>query len=280
MVYKLKLISFLLILSVLFFHCSIENDEVKGIEESIPQPKTIEEAINSTVQYIENRGAHLDPLLVPIIDYAFHIEGIKKDLPYYEMYQKVSEDSFYLDQHILGFYFHYKKEFKLPTLKKMMQLAPMEKVLVQAFLCDEYPLDETFPTLIEQYAKSDSLGYGLTHVLLMYQWIKDKGCHLDVNNYINNNQHHLKNIINKTKRLSDVKVEAMAIACYIEKYEYLNDELINQLILQQSSDGAWRLKGGDSHGNDHITALALWTLIQYKNKDKERVKWIVEDFNK
>ena len=145
----------------------------------------------------------------------------------------------------------------------------------QALYCDVYPLPAHFEDSLIAYNRGS---YDCTHAAFALAWVKEKGCHLSSpDSYLwiqSGIESRLVEVIEERGADTDVGIEAMAMLLQLGRHDKIAFEWIERLIEIQSADGYWSEKPSSSVANDHTTALALWTLLEYSYPNAPKMPWV------
>lgn len=280
-----KMILFYFMLLLLSCNDQKQSDTVGDLKPTeydiMVNDSIVNAAIEKGITYIESQGDQLDPLLFPILDYMLICGNHEINVDYKKSYQLYVNDSLYMDKQLLPIYNYYKNGMGIPSEKILSLLNQQQLGIASAFMCRDKARDMDILDYVDEIAR-DSFGYGMTHALLILQWMNDMECISEgVEKRILSYRPYLKKIAEKrNQRLYDLQIEAMAISYYINSPEQISNPLINRLITEQDESGGWILNGKhDDFSNHHPSILALWTLIGYQNRNEKHIPWINNKLN-
>lgn len=248
-----------------------DGQEVIGMDSM-----DIEQAISDGLDYLERQGDSIDPLLFPILDYMNLAYEVERSWPYQDAIELRKRDSNYYQYPMIRCYLGYKP-YNGINEKDIEAIPERTRGLVHGYLCESFPIGEDYLFDYTSTIAKDSLGYGLTHAILMLQWMEDKNCVTNREKVIRLKEEysrHLQSIIHKNQALTDLRTEAMAIAFYTQQDYLVEQHHIQEVLDFQDSSGGWLGTRVTHHiGNHHFTTLAVWVLSAYQHRNKEHQPW-------
>lgn len=218
-------------------------------------------SIQKATEYFTSRGDNIYPLtlplLIPVVRYYHSDSGLENIL------QRSADSTLYPFARLYDE--GWKKQFDGNRLEG---ISPADETVLRCLYCDTLPLQDSLLFRLNRLYENG--GYDLTHAYLAILFLKRNTCdHYFTGDMISLEEKlvtALQQIILSEPVTSDLRIESMAFLLYGGKREYISEKRIRKLIRKQQKNGSWT----DPHKPDpllvdHTTALALWTLLEWKN---------------
>ena len=144
---------------------------------------------------------------------------------------------------------------------------PSDLILCYALYCDTQELPEVYPRAL--YRAAQKGGYYLTHVLLAWVWIRERGGELALaEGFIEDVFRANAAIVNTDPTIvSDLRLEAAAYLYLAGQGALIDDAFIDSVLATQNDDGGWGAsRGGEDRSDWHSTILGLLLLLHVKSE--------------
>jgi len=140
-----------------------------------------------------------------------------------------------------------------------------DRIIVSALYCDRLGLPPSFPEVLAKAVRAG--GYYLTHALLAWVWIQERGCNLALPDGLIDDMYGANAAVvnNDPRTVSDLKLEAAAFLCLAGEGALIDHEFVGSVVATRNDDGGWG-KARDGQGNSdwHATILGLLLLLHVK----------------
>ncbi len=144
---------------------------------------------------------------------------------------------------------------------------PSDLILCYALYCDTHELPEVYPKAL--YRAAQAGGYYLTHVLLAWVWIRERGGELALaEGFIEDVFRLSAAIVNADPTIvSDLRLEAAAYLYLAGQGALIDDVFIERVQATQNADGGWGAsRDGEGRSDWHATILGLLLLLHVKGE--------------
>jgi len=144
---------------------------------------------------------------------------------------------------------------------------PSDLILCYALYCDTQELPEVYPKAL--YRAAQAGGYYLTHVLLAWVWIRERGVELSLDEeFIEDVFRSNAAIVNTDPTIvSDLRLEAAAYLYLAGQGALIDDAFIDRVLATQNDDGGWGAsRGGEDRSDWHSTILGLLLLLHVQSE--------------
>jgi hypothetical protein len=245
---------------------NLHSQDVRAVDLSIM--RGVDFIHSSTNQ--ENL-AMISPLIA-MLEYNFNI-GLKH--PTSTVNPEILQEYSYF---LKGFSRMFDKEAKIdPELLSEYKEDLLNYIMFNSFNCHLFIPDTL---LLMKIKEGLSLGgYDFTHAFLSIRWLEEFKCLLK-NGVIEKEIRLLKHVywndlikLARIEKNKDLRYESVAIAYHFEKKVNLTKQ-IRKILSEQDDDGSWYNNGFSDASREHTTILALWALLEWKNKDII-AKWVL-----
>ena len=145
---------------------------------------------------------------------------------------------------------------------------PSDLIVAYALYCDTQELPSVYPQAL--YRAAHEGGYYLTHALLAWIWIQEKGCELVLaHGFIEDVFNATAAIINVDPTIvSDLRLEAAAYLHLAGQGALVDNTFPDRVVETQNDDGGWGESRDGEGGSDwHASILGLLFLLQLKYSD-------------
>lgn len=230
-----------------------------------PEPD-LETAIERAIDFLEDRREPYALLWLDVIYRRFGITEFADSLQRYD--QLLAEQP---EEVSLLRVFRRMSDYDdvLNTTDLQAVSLPSDIIIVHALYCDQLGLPVDYPRMLEREAMQG--GYRLTHVLLAWIWVQEKGCELALpDGFIEEVYSANAAIINSDPRtVDDLKLEAAAFLYLAGQGDLVDDSFVERVILSQDEEGSWGHTNCDDQNEEywdwHSTILGLLLLLHVES---------------
>lgn len=146
---------------------------------------------------------------------------------------------------------------------------PSDIILCYALYCDTHELPDVYPKAL--YRAAQAGGYYLTHVLLAWVWIRERGGQLALTDgFIEDVFRANAAIVNAdTTIVSDLRLEAAAYMYLAGQGTQIDSTFLDSVLATQNDDGGWGASRDGEGGSDwHATILGLLLLLHVRRESE------------
>jgi hypothetical protein len=228
--------------------------------------RRIETAIERAEQYLQGRGARLDPLMTYVLVRLERRYGLGWTAAQRAAVLAAAPSSAQL--RLFGRLVDPRARPDPDLLATVTNTS--DRLILSGLYCKE--LGAPSRAALEAFAGRP--GADVAHGALAMQWARENGC-LDDAAAAPLRRLFIDALIAQAAAnpAADVGIESMAMLDYIGAAERIQPVWVDAILGAQHPDGGWGEHPGDP-SNDHTTTLALWVLLASSGRPAADVPWI------
>lgn len=258
---------FIAILTTLLstFNCGAQTDTLQ---------LKADKAIKNSLHFLQSKRPIKSQNLLMLLQYLEKNYGIADD---FEVNKYLRQEPVYDDEKeqmkFFGRLYGKKSNFKKEDLE---HLTGVVKLMAWSINADRFKPDKTYFDDLWNY--SGNLDRDLPHAALCLAWMREQGLDRSIPNSDSLYKLQVKNLLalaEKEDYTNDTGLEALVGLIRLEKSDSIQGTWINKIIDAQNKDGGWCIIPTENGiSNEHSTILALWVLVDFKNRGKAVHQWI------
>lgn len=217
-----------------------------------------DDAITKVQQYLASNIAQIDPQQRFILDYLYRRYSID---PIFSA--KITPIISNARSNDAQREFNALQRIAYPD-KLVTNLGSSPSLLMEAANCDHIALPKNYSQQLQ--AEADKGAYSLTHAALAVKVAEELGCNVLSANQINSQARTgMITLASDINTPADLRYESIAFLGLTGHQSDVKTEWLQQVRLEQQSDGSWQPGSVPGIQTDHTTTLALWALLSSRN---------------
>ena len=167
-----------------------------------------------------------------------------------------------------------KPDFLPPREDIFNRAGTIDGMSLTALYCDKYGLPGDYNSVLEKGFAGDD--YWPTHTALAVGWAAENNCIVpkEYEQLRPTIRDAILRTITRHSQVDDIFAESIALLYYSGLRQDVQIAWLAKLVNAQLSDGGWSAEPFPMKSNSHTTVLALWGLLEARNPNAPRIKWV------